>query len=216
VVGSTVDIGADELYSCDEDYSEDDFHNDLDWNADGAVNLYEFSKFQRAWLSHDPNDPAWLADPNLADPNLSEGWYEWKYVCNLDDTGDSQYTIDLADLEVFWSDTPWLWEACWRENYLALYGMMAGGGGEEMLMAESVISVQTEIQLEESPVVEEISIEEQILSMQDCIAFLEQLWLQEPDIQQEIDPETWKEFMDAVYQGLLELQYLETEGIQME
>jgi uncharacterized repeat protein (TIGR01451 family) len=204
VVGDYVDIGADELFSCDEDYSEDDFHNDLDWNADGVVNLVEFSEFQRVWLSHDPNDPT---DPNLLDPN---DFINWNPVCNLDATGNSQYAIDLADLDIFWDN--WLWTACWlTEEYLEMMS-----GGESMMMAESVISVQTEIQLEESPVVEEISIEEQILSLWDCIAFLEQIWLEEPDIQQEIDAETWKEFMDAVYHGILELQELKTESVQME
>jgi hypothetical protein len=60
------------------------------------------------------------------------------------------------------------------------------------------------------------SIEEQILSLEDCIELLEKLWLEEPDIQQEIDPADWKTFMDAVYQGLLELQDLKAESIQIE
>jgi hypothetical protein len=60
------------------------------------------------------------------------------------------------------------------------------------------------------------SIEEQILSLEDCIELLEKLWLEEPDIQQEIDPADWKAFMEAIYQGLLELQGLETENIQIE
>jgi len=64
-VGEAVDVGADELFSCDGEYSEDDFHNALDWNADGVVNMYEFSSFSSAWLSHDPNEPG-LADPDEA------------------------------------------------------------------------------------------------------------------------------------------------------
>jgi len=35
---------------------------------------------------------------------------------------------------------------------------------------------------------------------------LEQIWLEEPGIQEAIDPEDWKDFMDAVYYNLLELQ----------
>ncbi|RKY06200.1 MAG: hypothetical protein DRP65_12055 [Planctomycetota bacterium] len=154
VVGDYVDVGADELYSCDDDYSEDDFYNALDWNADGVVNMYEFSKFSSAWLSHDPNDPAWISDPNLVDPNDS---INWNPVCNLDDTGSSEYVIDLADLVVFASDTPWLWEACWRDNYIAMYGIMMGGGGESMLVlgAEEVIMESTLASSEESSYADE-------------------------------------------------------------
>jgi hypothetical protein len=227
IINERVDIGADEI-DCE------DVSHSLDWNSDGLVNLYEFSVFQKAWLSHDPNDPA-LSDPNYPmhndynDPNspyyVSDSMKDnWNTICDLESAGASQYVIDLEDLAIFWWDDDntkynWLWTACWlTEEYLEMMSggesmMMAPGGGEEMLMAESVISVQTEIQLEESPVVEEISIEEQILSLKDSIEFLEKLWLQEPDIQQDIAAEDWKMFMDAVYQGLLELQYLETEGI---
>jgi uncharacterized repeat protein (TIGR01451 family) len=108
--GEEVDVGADEVYNCDDGHvSEADVHNTLDSDADGLVNLKEFVKFSAAWLSHNPTDPAWLADPNLADPNLSE---PWNPVCNLADTGSSEYAIDLADLGVFLDD--WLWVACWK------------------------------------------------------------------------------------------------------
>jgi len=60
------------------------------------------------------------------------------------------------------------------------------------------------------------AIEQQIVELEDSIAFLEDLWLQEPDIQQQIDPDEWKAFMDAVYQGLWELQDLKTENVQLE
>jgi len=35
---------------------------------------------------------------------------------------------------------------------------------------------------------------------------LEQIWLDEPDIQEVIKSEDWQDFMDVVYNGLLELQ----------
>lgn len=143
--GAYVDIGADEIYTCDDEYiTEEDVFNPLDWNADGVVNYVEFSRFSAAWLCHDPNDPA-VQDPNnpVNDPNDPSyiapnrliGWYEGKNVCNLDATGSSTYEIDLADLDAFVADTPWLWEACWRDNYLAYYGLSSGG---ESLMMESM------------------------------------------------------------------------------
>ncbi|MEN6309313.1 MAG: right-handed parallel beta-helix repeat-containing protein [Anaerohalosphaeraceae bacterium] len=108
--GSAVDIGADEVYDCYDDVLTDaDVHNDLDWNADGIVNLVEFNEFSVAWLSHNPEDPAWLADPNLADPNSAAAWNP---RCNLNSTGSSTYTIDTADLTAFLND--WLWVACWK------------------------------------------------------------------------------------------------------
>jgi uncharacterized repeat protein (TIGR01451 family) len=129
VVGDYVDVGADELYSCDGDYSEDDFYNALDWNSDGVVNMVEFTRFSKSWLAHDPNDPYLPTDPNLIDPN---DFVNWNPMCDLDPTGDSAYSIDLADLDVFIADTPWLWEACWRDNYIEMYGLT--GGGESMLV----------------------------------------------------------------------------------
>lgn len=64
-------IRADEIYCTDNNLSDDDVYHPLDWNTDGLVNLYEYNYFARAWLSHDPNDPA--LDPNDVryDPNLS-------------------------------------------------------------------------------------------------------------------------------------------------
>jgi uncharacterized repeat protein (TIGR01451 family) len=120
--GDAVDIGADEVYSCGGSYTEDEFFNEADWNADGIINFYEFSVFSGAWLSHDPNGPG--GDPN-----------GWNPICNLDASGTSQYVIDLDDLIAFVENDPqvWLWEACWRDD--GLYGSMAMGGGESMMAA---------------------------------------------------------------------------------
>ena len=111
-----VDVGADEVYSCSGDYTDEDISNQLDFNADGLVNIKEFQFIADAWLTHDEYDPAWISDPNLADPNST---VNWNPDYNLDETGDSQYTIDIDDLEVFLSEY-WLWQACWYESSLTL------------------------------------------------------------------------------------------------
>ena len=207
-----VDVGAYEVVC-------GDVANDYDWNADGLVNLHEFAKFSRVWLAHDPNDPA-LTDPNhvdyfyLTDPNspgyvtLSSkaAWYPDGHNFNYVTTGTSQYRIDLADLIFFLEDAPWLWKACWVDlEEMQMQQMMPGGGGEELLFIESAFEPVETIHLE-SPPVQEKSALEQILDLATAIVFLEQLWLDEPDIWQEINADDWQRFMDAVYQSLLELQ----------
>ena len=111
VYGNEVDRGADEVYTCDGDYSEDDFYNAFDYDSDGIINLVEFQPIADGWLSLDPNDPGWNLDPNYADPN---DILSWNKLGNYDDTGDSQYSIDMADLELFCEN--WLWKACWYDN----------------------------------------------------------------------------------------------------
>src|SRR5690554_502989 len=64
VMGLEVDMGASEFNpDCG------DVYNPWDLNADGLVNLYEFAKFSRVWLAHDPNDPA------IIDPQHPDHWY---------------------------------------------------------------------------------------------------------------------------------------------
>ncbi|MGH2271101.1 right-handed parallel beta-helix repeat-containing protein [Anaerohalosphaeraceae bacterium U12dextr] len=218
VLGTAVDRGAYEI-ECE------DTSNSYDLNADGLVNMVEFSGLSRAWLGHDPNDPVWLADPNLADPNLSEGWYEWKYKYNFEPTGSSQYLIDLADLTAFLEDASWLWKACWLDlEELQMQQMTFGGEEvlttsitEQTLMDSQSFAVSSQ---ESSLVLDStattpvpVSIEQQVLDLKDSIRFLEQIWLEEPDIQQGINAEDWQEFMKAVYQSLYDLQ---TESVQIE
>jgi len=216
--GDYVDVGADEVYNCYDEYvSEADVHNDLDWDADGIVNLVEFNAFSRAWLSRSPDE---YTDPNLIDPNAIANWNP---KCNLADTGTSQYVIDLADLMNLVEDTPWLWIACWKlEEINAMTAMMSGGeesmlmGGEEQIQVLSTEFMETEaLQTVSEPLMiqPEPTVEEQILQLQDTIVFLEQIWLEEPDLQQQISAEDWQAFLDAVYQNLVDLQ---TETIQIE
>jgi len=193
VLGTAVDRGAYEI-ECE------DTSNSYDRNADGLVNLVEFNAFSKAWLSHDPNDPMWIADPNLAEPNLTPAWNP---VCNFNTTGDSAYAIDLADLMDWVEEAPWLWKACWVTEE-SLSEMLAGG--DNMLMGDEEVILFSEIMASSEPVVEEKSVQEQILDLASAIVFLERIWLEEPDIQAEISAEGWQKFMDAVYQNLLELQ----------
>jgi hypothetical protein len=203
VLGVRVDRGAYEI-DCE------DTSNIWDWNADGLVNYNEFAGFSKAWMGHDPNDPLW-ADPNVADPNLSEGWYEWKYKYNVATSGESAYSIDLADVLYFAEEPPWLWRACWLNlEEMQVQQMMSGDMmllGEEKAMLFSAVAATSE------PVVEEKTVQEQVLELASAIVFLEQIWLEEPDLQREITAEDWQKFMDAVYQNMIDLQ---TGTIQIE
>ncbi len=202
VLGSAVDRGAYEI-ECE------DAANPFDRNADGRVNFQEFSDFSRFWMAHDPNDPA-LNDPNhvdydyLTDPNSPgyvtassmAAWYPNGYMFNYITTGDSEYRIDLADVMYWAEESPWLWCACWLENDAM---EMQAAGGEMMMFAQPFAVAET-------PVIQQKSVQEQMFDLATAIVFLEQIWLEDPLIQQEIDAQVWQEFMDAVYQNLLDLQ----------
>ncbi|HOQ06016.1 MAG TPA: right-handed parallel beta-helix repeat-containing protein [Anaerohalosphaeraceae bacterium] len=200
VLGYAVDRGAYEI-ECE------DTSNYFDLNADGLVNFHEFSGFSKAWRGHDPNDPVWLADPNLADPNLSDGWYEWKYKYNFDPTGNSKYSIDLADLTVL-LNAPWLWKACWLDLEEVFMQQMISGD-DEMLRMRGKEEWQMFSSMETTPepsAVEGKSVQEQIVDLATAIVFLEQIWIEDPEIQKQIDPDVWQQFMEAVYGHLLELK----------
>jgi len=143
IIDPNVDIGADELYSCDDDLSEDDIFNSLDWNFDGLVNNREFGEFADVWLVRDPNDPGIITDPNYssdpdyASPETLAMWFEkWDSFYNLDPNYPSEYMIDIYDFIVIAND--WVWAACWKQSQLELFEEMAMsmmmGGGEYMMM----------------------------------------------------------------------------------
>ena len=169
--------------------------------------------FADAWAGHDSNDPVFDPNsndynPNVFDPNhidyiSSEQIEKWDPFYNFDAAGDSQYAIDVADFAVFLDN--WLWEACWHGNYSEVMYAMSGGS-ESMMMAMPVfMSTSAIIQPQE---VEEISIAEQILKLEDCVVFLETMWLEDAYFQQEIDSDDWDEFMDATYENLSDLEKL--------
>jgi hypothetical protein len=221
VLGNAVDRGAYEI-ECE------DTSNSFDRNADGRVNFQEYADFSRFWMAHDPNDPA-LNDPNhidyeyLTDPNSPgyvtassiAAWYPDGHSYNFSTIGESQYAIDLADLLYWTEESPWLWCACWLTE-TELLEMTSGG--EMLLMGDGfVIPAEAEIQSYsamgiDTTVAQQKSVQEQMFDLATAIVFLEQIWLEDPQIQQEIDTQVWQEFMNAVYQNLLDLQ---TEAVQI-
>lgn len=216
VLGAAVDRGAYEI-DCE------DTANSFDQNRDGLVNLHEFADFSRVWLAHDPNDPAvsdpnhpnyeYYTDPNSADyvtPSSLAAWYPDGVKFNYSTTGASEYTIDLADLMYWTEEAPWLWRACWLTE-TELLGMTSGFGEMLLMSSPSLMMDGTEV-ISEAAVAEEKSPQEQMFDLAGSIVFLEQIWLEDPQVQQEIDTQTWQDFMDALYQNLTELK---TESFQI-
>ena len=91
---------------------------------------------------------------------------------------------------------------------MAVWGGRSGGEGVlmmsmPMMKSAKAASVQT---VYEPSRAEEKSITQQILDLEEAVKFLEKIWLDEPDIQETIDPGAWKDFIDTVYNNLYELQ----------
>ena len=121
-------------------------------------------------------------------------------ICNY----DSDYDVDLADFAAF-SDKR-NWEACWHGNYAEV--MYAMGGGESMMMAVPV-SALTSATLQPTAV-EEKTVAEQIYDLAKCVEFLEMVWLEDTNIQQEIEAGDWEDFMDSVAGNLKDLEKVKT------
>ncbi len=133
-----IDIGADEMNTCNE--VPEDICTAADWNADGVVNMDEFTVFSAAWLTYDPNHPNL---PNPIDPNQL---LHWNAVCDL----DTDLDVDLADLDNFCDPNHWLWVACWRIDLQELQTppsmMMLPGGGESLMPATESAPLKYSVQ----------------------------------------------------------------------
>jgi hypothetical protein len=189
IADMVVDIGADEV-SCE------DTSHELDWNADGIVNMSEFYDFSVAWLTHDPNDPQM---PSGIDPN---DFVHWNSRCDLDE----DYDVDLSDLVILAEDNPqnWLWVACWRENFQQMQmSMMAS---TSILQQESVILSNVSISSESKLEAPSRPIQQQAAELRDTVLYLERLWLEDDSIRREINSTEWQQFMKEVYQSLIEIE----------
>jgi hypothetical protein len=178
--GEAVDIGADEVYDCDDDYlSEIDVHNAMDFNADGIVNLNEFRLFSAAWLTYDPNHP--LCDPNnlnyVSDPNLP-GYIDQNDKLRFNPTCDlnSDLHVGLSDFVLFCDD--WLWVACWK-----LDEINASAAQQENLPAQlfSVSRSLSMISLETTSETAEIESEVSVETLVQILGFLNEAESEMPD-----------------------------------
>lgn len=153
----------------------EDVSDPNDWNADGIIDLEEFEIFSLAWL---------------AEPNESN----WDERCDADKDND----IDIYDFISFTEN--WLWTACWHENYDQMWPM-SSGGGESLLLSESLLAAESQ----EILVVEK-SIEEQLVEAKLIIVWLEEI-SKEKDFFEYIDKETWSDFVDKIYDWLDTLDF---------
>lgn len=205
VYGDLVDMGADEVSCCDEELGLDDIYHNMDFNSDGAINNFEFSKFAYSWLSHDPNDPYLPTDPNdpdyISDPNT---------FANYDATQDFSfdYAIDFADLDVLANN--WLWIACWyqTDTWISTFGNVQGDTDE--MLNEQIAGTAYFASGAVARHIDERPIAEQLNNAQKIVGKLESIWLDDPDIQNHIEQDAWDDFMKKVYTWLntLESQYV--------
>ncbi len=191
--GTYVDMGADEYYSCDSGIS-----CTLDYNADGVVNLKEFALFERAWLNHDPNDP------NLDD----EPTANWDVRCDL----DSDYDVDLDDFQIFVDSTNaetfgyWLWQACWYDSDSTAVAMMRTATvPESTVLSDAQIESGRQARWRKNQPEHEYTTYETVVMVEDIIEIIENEWLTNPDFQEEISEEQYKESMQMLLDWLDEL-----------
>ncbi|MBN1435955.1 MAG: S8 family serine peptidase [Sedimentisphaerales bacterium] len=186
VVNSLVDIGADE-YDCSE------VINSNDQTGDGRINLAEFYEITTIWqLSSAQADPN---DPNT--PNWNSA-----YDCDNNDF------IDIVDLCDF-SATDWAWQACYHNSpawpFMSMSVTFPPVTEESSALSAAVIeqyqrSVWRSIAPEYTP-----TIYERVWQLEQIIDWLEDIWINTPGIQEEVDEEG---FFNMLYQIQDELELL--------
>ncbi|HOQ05662.1 MAG TPA: hypothetical protein PKY88_10670 [Anaerohalosphaeraceae bacterium] len=90
---------------------------------------------------------------------------------------------------------------------------MGSGGGDMLLMSGVPVRLEDRRFAFEAIEHPEVSIEDQISQLQEAITFLERIWQEDPEVQQDIDAEVWKNFMNMVCQSFLEWQ---ADGVRRE
>jgi len=186
-IGSAiVDMDADEV-ACDDVFDEWDF------NADGIVNLHEFSGMADAWLKDDPNDPNW-----------TDTYQKYDLV------EDGQIDIDdLNALVCYEDDEKWLWEACWFSSDTLM--MMGMDGGMDKAMAAAAM---TDEQIEQAKLDKwyktrpphVMTVWEEIKLVEESLDWLEKVWLEDEQLRKEVSEEEWKEFINSLYDWLAQMK----------
>ena len=192
VYNSYADIGADE-FAC---Y---DIYNPIDFNADGIVNLIDYSQFANVWM-FDTSDSGWSSVYDLH-PDLQ---------------------IDLVDLYVF--NNNYLWSPCWnhdtdppgayrssspppaftsRDSYSALSKSISS---EYLTYESSTLTSSTKPASTYNPQTYQMPLEYQIAQAKKIITWAEDAWKTYPEIQKEITKSEWQDFIDSLYDYLDQLK----------
>jgi uncharacterized repeat protein (TIGR01451 family) len=183
----TVDMGADEV-ACGDVFDE------LDINADGIINLHDFSGMADAWLKKDE------------DSNWTDTYQKYDLV------EDEEMEINIADLNAFAyneDDQKWLWEACWfSPDTLMMMGM---DGGMDKAMAAAPM---TDEQIEQAKLDKwyttrpphVMTVWEEIKLVEESLDWLEKVWLEDEQLRKEVSKEEWKEFINSLYDWLAQMK----------
>jgi len=182
-----VDMGADEV-ACG------DVSDELDINADGIINLHDFSGMADAWLKKDE------------DSNWTDTYQKYDLV------EDEEMEINIADLNAFAyneDDQKWLWEACWfSPDTLMMMGM---DGGMDKAMAAAPM---TDEQIEQAKLDKwyttrpphVMTVWEEIKLVEESLDWLEKVWVEDEQLRKEVRPEEWKEFINSLYDWLAQMK----------
>ena len=173
---AVVDMGADEV-ACE------DVSHPYDLNGDGIINLHEFADLSRAWLLDD-NDPNW-ADTYI----------------KCDFNADGQ--IDILDLRAF--AEVWLWQACYRLNGVSIMMMMGSDGMDKTMSAPAIAKMPTKAEVERGRIAKwrrnrQPSLQEQMDQISDILYWAENFFVENPELEKEIDEELWKDFLNKLYE----------------
>ena len=177
--GTGVDMGADEVHC-------DDVSNEVDWNADGIVNLFEYADLANAWLSIDPE---YTTDPNEA--------INWNPLCDLND----DHYIDMIDLAYLCDQ--WLWKACWLNTDTWMMMSMGQGGGVGRAIATEPLS-EAEIEAAKfrkwrihRPMYWP-NLQEEAWMLEDIVRWLTDIWYQHEEIRKEFDEKDYFDFVERL------------------
>jgi len=182
---ATVDMGADEV-ACGDVFDEWDF------NADGIINMHDFSGMADAWLKED-DDPNWIDTYQKYD--LIE---------------DGQIDIDdLNALVCYQNDEKWLWEACWFSSDTLMMMGMDGGMDKAMAAAPMTDEQIKQAKLDKwyttrPPHV--MTVWEEIKLVEESLDWLEKVWLEDEQLRKEVSEEEWKEFINSLYDWLAQMK----------
>jgi hypothetical protein len=150
------------------------------------------------------NISSWIKENNLPPNVASFGKTEKEiFVCYeelMDKYGKDMKDIPLGAIGIY---------SFAQKLRVGLQQLMAGSGemvlmgGRDRLMTSSVFML-AEPNMKEIP--SETSIQQQIIDLQQSITFLEEIWMTDDLIRQEISEEDWQAFMNALYESFEGLQ----------